>query len=216
MIKPIRRIVTGHNARGRSMIASDGPSPHVVTLPGRTDFALTDLWVTDAAPASNAGSADAAKRRMTLEPPGQGTIFRVVEFPPDAAPGGFDREAAFRAMGAGHAMDPDASRHPGMHKTDTVDYAIVLSGEIWALMDEGETLMRAGDTLVQRGTNHAWSNRSDQPCLVAFILVRARPLGGKPGAKPVKRAAARAGRGSPSARRSRTTTPRRRRTTRPR
>ena len=90
MIKPIRRIVTGHNARGRSMIASDGPSPHVVTLPGRTDFALTDLWVTDAAPASNAGGADPAKRRMTLEPPGLGTIFRVVEFPPDAAPGGFD------------------------------------------------------------------------------------------------------------------------------
>ena len=100
--------------------------------------------------ASNAGSADAAKRRVTLEPPGNGTIFRVVEFPPDAAPGGFDREAAFRAMGAGHAMDPDASRHPGMHRTDTVYYAIVLSGEIWALMEDGEALMRAGDTLVQR------------------------------------------------------------------
>ena len=68
MIKPIRRIVTGHNAQGRSIIVSDGPSPHVLTLPGRTDFALTDLWVTDRAPASNAGSADAAKRRMTLEP----------------------------------------------------------------------------------------------------------------------------------------------------
>jgi quercetin dioxygenase-like cupin family protein len=79
-------------------------------------------------------------------------------------------------MGADHAMDPDASRHPGMHKTTTVDYAIVLSGEIWALMDEGETLLKAGDWLVQRGTNHAWSNRSDRPCLVAFILISARPL----------------------------------------
>jgi quercetin dioxygenase-like cupin family protein len=216
MLKPIRRIVTGHNARGRSMITSDGPSPHVLTLPGRPDFALTDLWVSGGAPASNAGSADAAKRRITLEPPTNGTIFRVVEFPPDAAPGGFDRQAAFRAMGAGHAMDPDASRHPGMHRTDTVDYAIVLSGEIWALMDEDETLMRTGDTLVQRGTNHAWSNRSDQPCLVAFILVSARPLGSKPGAKSVKRAAARAGRGSSSARRSRRTTARPRRRPRPR
>ena len=219
MIKPIRRIVTGHNARGRSMIASDGPSPHVLTLPGRADFALTDLWVTAAAPATNAGSADAAKRRMTLEPPGSGTIFRIVEFPPDAAAGGFDREAAFRAMGAGHAMDPDTSRHPGMHKTETVDYAVVLSGEIWALMDEGETLMRAGDTLVQRGTNHAWSNRSDQPCLVAFILVNAHPLGAKPGkpaGKKVTRAAGRAGRGSSSARRSRKTTARPRRRARPR
>ena len=217
MIKPIRRVVTGHNAQGRSVIASDGPSPHVLTLPGRPDFALTDLWVSDRAPASNAGSADAAKRRMSLEPPVTGTIFRIVEFPPDAAAGGgFDRAAAFRAMGASHAMDPDASRHPAMHRTDTVDYALVLSGEIWALMDEGETLLRAGDTLVQRGTNHAWSNRGDQPSLVAFILVSAAPLGGKPAAKPVRRAAARAGRGSSSRRPSRTTTPRPRRKPRPR
>ena len=217
MIKPIRRIVTGHNAQGRSIFVSDAPSPHVLTLPGRADLALTDLWVTDRAPASNAGSADAAKRRMSLEPPMNGSIFRVVEFPPDAAGPAFDRAAAFRAMGASHAMDPDASRHPAMHRTDTVDYALVLTGEIWALMDEGETLMRAGDTLVQRGTNHAWSNRSDQPSLVAFVLVSAAPLGGKgAAAKPVKRAAARAGRGSPSRRPSRRTTARPRRKPRPR
>jgi quercetin dioxygenase-like cupin family protein len=73
-------------------------------------------------------------------------------------------------------MDRDAARHPAMHKTATVDYAIVLSGEIWALLDEGETLLRAGDVLVQRGTNHAWSNRSAAPCLVAFILVSASPV----------------------------------------
>jgi quercetin dioxygenase-like cupin family protein len=218
MIKPIRRIVTGHTAQGRSVIVSDAPSPHVLTLPGRPDFALTDLWVSDRAPASNVGSADAARRRMSLEPPRNGTIFRIVEFPPDAAAGGgFDRGAAFRAMGASHAMDPDASRHPAMHRTDTVDYALVLTGEIWALMDEGETLMRAGDTLVQRGTNHAWSNRSDQPSLVAFVLVSAAPLGGKGAApKAVKRAAARAGRGSPSRRPSRRTTARPRRKPRPR
>jgi quercetin dioxygenase-like cupin family protein len=217
MIKPIRRIVTGHNAQGRSIIVSDAPSSHVLTLPGRADLALTDLWVTDRAPASNAGSVDTAKRRMSLEPPMNGSIFRVVEFPPDAAGGGgFDRAAAFRAMGATHALDPDGSRHPAMHRTDTVDYALVLTGEIWALMDEGETLMRAGDTLVQRGTNHAWSNRGDQPSLVVFVLVGAAPLGGKGGAKPVKRAAARAGRGSPSRRPSRRTTARPRRKPRPR
>ena len=90
--------------------------------------------------------------------------------------GAFDRQAAFAAMGADHAMDPEGSRHPGMHKTATVDYAIVLSGEIYALMDEGETLLQAGDCLVQRGTNHAWGNRSDAPCLVAFILVSAKPV----------------------------------------
>ena len=188
MIKSIRRVVTGHDARGRSVIVSDGPSPHVLTIPGRTDFGLTNLWITDGAPASNAGDADAAARPVVLEPPLNGTIFRIVEFPPDRAPGGFDRAAAFKAMGAGHAMDPDASRHPGMHKTDTVDYALVLSGEIWALMDDGETLLRAGDTLVQRGTNHAWSNRSQRPCLVAFILVSANRLAGQ----SIKKAAPRA------------------------
>ena len=194
MIKPIRRVVTGHDARGRSVIVSDGPSPHVLTIPGRTDFGLTNLWITDGAPASNAGNADAAARPVVLEPPRSGTIFRIVEFPPDRAPGGFDRAAAFKAMGAGHAMDPDASRHPGMHKTDTVDYALVLSGDIWALMDEGETLLRAGDTLVQRGTNHAWSNRSESPCLVAFILVSARRLAGKSSKKAASRAKSRGSR----------------------
>ena len=216
MIKPIRRVVTGHDARGRSIFVSDGPSPHVLTIPGRSDFALTNLWVTDRAPASNAGNGDAAARPVVLEPPRNGAIFRVVEFPPDQAPGGFDRKAAFGAMGARHAMDPDASRHPGMHKTDTVDFALVLSGEIWALMDEGETLLRAGDTLVQRGTNHAWSNRGTEPCLVAFILVSASPLGAKAPVKPARRAAGRAGRGSPSRRPSRKTTARPRRKPRPR
>lgn len=176
MLSKIRRVVTGHNSKGKSVIVSDGASPHALALPGRTDFGLTNLWVTEGSPASNEGHADAAARPVVLEPPPGGTIFRVVEFPPDKTAGGFDREAAFAAMGAGHAMDPDGSRHPGMHKTASVDYAIVLSGEIYALMDEGETLLRAGDCLVQRGTNHAWSNRSDAPCLVAFILVSAMPV----------------------------------------
>ena len=175
MLKPIRRIVTGHNAKGRSVILSDGPSPHVLTIPGQANFGLTNLWITDRVPADNTGAHDAAAVPVVLEPPPGGSIFRVVEFPPDNTLAGFDRKAAFESMGAGHAMDEDASRHPGMHKTATVDYAIVLSGEIWALMDEGETLLRAGDVLVQRGTNHAWSNRSNVPCLVAFILISARP-----------------------------------------
>ena len=175
MLRQIRRIVTGHNEKGKSVIASDGPSPHVLTIPGRPDFGLTNLWVTNATPASNAGRADAAARPVVLEPPRGGSIFRVVEFPPDDA-GPLDRDAAFAAMGADHAKDPDASRHPGMHKTASVDYAVVLSGEIWALVDEGETLLRAGDCLIQRGTNHAWSNRSGAPCLVAFILVSAEPV----------------------------------------
>ena len=176
MLKPIRRVVTGHDAQGRSVILTDGPSPHVLTIPGVPTFGLTNLWVTDRTPADNAGAADGAARLVVLEPPAGGTIFRVVEFPPDHTLAGFDRKAAFESMGAGHAMDRDASRHPGMHKTASLDYAIVLSGEIWALMDVDETLLRAGDVLVQRGTNHAWSNRGTVPCLVAFILVSALPV----------------------------------------
>ena len=174
MLKPIRRVVTGHDARGKSIILSDGPSPHTLTIPGQPNFGLTNLWITNGAPAENAGTADAAAVPVVLEPPSNGSIFRVVEFPPDQTLVGFDRKAAFDSMGAGHAMDADASRHPGMHKTATVDYAIVLSGEIWALMDEGETLLRAGDVLVQRGTNHSWSVRGTEPCIVAVILVSAK------------------------------------------
>lgn len=176
MPRPMRRIVTGHDARGRSVFLMDGPSPHVLELPGMPGLALINLWVTDGTPASNAGSADAAARPVVLEPPPRGTIFRVVDFPPDRdLAGKLDRAKAFAAMGAHAAMDADASRHPGMHKTSTVDYALVLDGEIWALMDEGEVLLRAGDCLVQRGTNHAWSNRSDRPCRMAFVLVSAEP-----------------------------------------
>ncbi len=174
MARPMRRVVTGHDAKGKSVILSDGPSPHVLELAGMPGLALINLWVTDGAPADNSGTADGAARPVVLEPPARGTIFRVVDFPPDASRG-LDRGQAFTAMGAAHAMDPDASRHPGMHKTSTVDYAIVLDGEIWALMDEGETRLAAGDCLVQRGTNHAWSNRTDRPCRVAFILVSAHP-----------------------------------------
>ncbi len=74
------------------------------------------------------------------------------------------------------ALDKGSPRHPGFHKTDTIDYAIVLKGEIWALMDDGETLLRQGDVLVQRGTNHAWSNRTDEPAVLAFVLIDANPV----------------------------------------
>jgi hypothetical protein len=178
MLRKIRRIVTGHNAQGKSVIVSDAPSRHVLALLNDPPFGLTDLWVTSSSPADNSGHADgAARSTITLEPPQGGTIFRLVEFPPDQATAGkLDRKKLFEAMHAGAAMDHEGARHPGMHKTSTVDYAIVLSGEIYAMMDEGETLMRAGDCLVQRGTNHAWSNRSQAPCLVAFVLVSANPL----------------------------------------
>jgi mannose-6-phosphate isomerase-like protein (cupin superfamily) len=142
-------------------------------MPG---LALTDLWETTAAPASNAGESDAAERPVRLEPPKNGTILRIVEFPPDSAwRNRTDGKLGFKSIGAGHAQDK-ASADPMMHKTSTLDYIIVLKGEIHAVMETGEKLLRAGDILVQRGTNHSWSVRGNEPCIVAAVLVSAKPV----------------------------------------
>ena len=145
-------------------------------MPSFPGLALTDLWETKGAPASNEGTADAAARPIHLEPPPNGSILRIVEFPPDSTrPGGSDGREGFKAIGAGHVQDKHSS-DPMMHRTNTIDYIVVLKGEIYAVMEKGETLLRAGDVLVQRGTNHSWSVRGKEPALVAFILVGAEPL----------------------------------------
>jgi mannose-6-phosphate isomerase-like protein (cupin superfamily) len=128
-------------------------------------------------PAGNQGNEDAGDTKFTLEPAPGGTKLRVVEYPPDAvrfARGG--DAGTTREMRGGADVATDTARHPGMHKTASLDYAIVLSGEIYAVLDQGETLMRTGDVLIQRGTSHAWSNRTDEPTRVAFVLVGAEPL----------------------------------------
>jgi mannose-6-phosphate isomerase-like protein (cupin superfamily) len=176
MIWRVRRVLTGHDAAGRSTFIADGPAPNVKEMPHFPGLALTDLWETSGAPASNAGDGDAASRPVRLEPPKSGTILRIVEFPPDSTrPRGADGSAGFKAIGASHAQDK-ASADPMMHKTSTVDYIIVLKGEIYAVMETGEKLLRAGDILVQRGTNHSWSVRGSEPCIVAAVLVSAKPV----------------------------------------
>ncbi len=175
MARPIRRIVTGHNAEGCSVFLMDGIAENIRGRPG--GGAVTELWTTDSAPANNSGDEDTGTRPSALQPPPKGTRFRMVEYPPDSARFAAGTEyTAFRNAGLGRSAATDTSRHPGMHKTDSIDYAIVLSGEIYAVMDEGETLMRPGDCLIQRGTSHAWSNRSNGPCQVAFVLVDAEPI----------------------------------------
>ena len=128
---------------------------------------------------------------MHLEPPKNGTILRIVEFPPDTQwRQSANAREAFDSIGAGHAPDRH-SADPMMHKTATVDYIIVLKGEIWAIVDKGEVLLKAGDIFVQRGTNHSWSVRTNEPCIIAAVLVSARPVGkgGKaPRASPPKEA----------------------------
>jgi hypothetical protein len=145
-------------------------------MEGMAGLSVTDLWETKDAPADNSGSADNADRPIRLEPPKNGSVFRIVDFPPDALyKAKADAEEGFASIGAGHAVDT-TSADPMMHTTATTDYAIVLEGEVWAVMDAGETLLKTGDVLVQRGTNHSWSVRGDQPARVAFILVDAAPL----------------------------------------
>jgi len=172
----VRRVVTGHNAKGRSCFLMDGLAPNVKEMESMPGVALTDLWETTASPASNEGSADATARPVRLEPPKDGTLLRIVEFPPDSVwRGRANAGRAFVSIGAGHAPDK-ASDDPMRHKTNTVDYIIVLKGEIYAILDEGDTLLKAGDLLVQRGTNHSWSVRGNEPCIVAAILVNAHPV----------------------------------------
>lgn len=182
MIWRVRRVLTGHDSAGKSTIIADGQATNVKEMASMPGLALTDLWETTGAPADNNGHADAAARPVRLEPPKNGTILRVVEFPPDAQwRSTVNSREAFKSIGAGHVADR-GSADPMMHKTATVDYAIVLKGEIYAVMEQGETHLKAGDILVQRGTNHSWSVRGAEPAIVAFVLVSAKPL-----AKPKKK-----------------------------
>jgi mannose-6-phosphate isomerase-like protein (cupin superfamily) len=175
MVWRVRRVVTGHDKSGKSKFLTDGLAPNVKEMASMPGLALTDLWETTV-PANNTGDADAAARPVRLEPPGSGTILRIVEFPPDSAwRNTADAKAAFDSIGAGHAKDQHSS-DPMMHKTATVDYIIVLKGEIWAIMDTGETLLKPGDILIQRGTNHSWSVRGTEPCIIAAVLVSATPV----------------------------------------
>ena len=180
---PIRRVVTGHNNNGRSVIIQDKATPHVKTSPHRPGVVINNLWMTDQMPVSSEPE-DAAYVGMPLAPGANGINFRIVEFPPeadyldkisteDAAKAFGDMGAADALASSGEGRDNNASQHPFMHKTDTVDFAIIVAGEIYLVLDEEETLMRAGDVCVQRATNHVWSNRSNQPCRIAFVLIDA-------------------------------------------
>jgi len=173
--KPVRRIVTGHNAEGRSVFLMDGPAPDVYPAPAAAAMTISLLWRTTTSPASNDGNEDMAPAGLRVPTAPQqrgGTVFRIADLPPDSQLG----DTADMARHGVNVTAEGRRRHKMFHQTDTVDYAIVLEGEIWAVLDDDEVLMRQGDVLIQRGTGHAWSNRSDKPCRMAFILVDAEPM----------------------------------------
>ena len=177
MPKPVRRVVTGHDKDGKAVVICDGPAPFVHVNPINPEWYSTDIWRTHETPAR----IDAATDEPTLGPRRQmptkhGTVLRINNFPPETqnvrAMTPEDSRRAFAALGNEQAATfGRGGRHPLMHRTETIDYAIVLEGEITMLLDEGEVLLKAGDVLVQVGTNHAWSNRSKAPCVVAFVLI---------------------------------------------
>jgi mannose-6-phosphate isomerase-like protein (cupin superfamily) len=178
MADGIRRVVTGHDARGKAIVIFDSATPNVARPPNRPGNSVHNFWLEPNTPTSVAGNADTAPagKKIALEPPPGGHVFRVVEYGPEGAwIKDVDRTKAremFAHMGAAHASDASGTPpHPFMHKTKTIDYAIIMSGEIYAVLDDSETLLKAGDVLIQRGTNHAWSNRSDKPCRIAFVLI---------------------------------------------
>jgi mannose-6-phosphate isomerase-like protein (cupin superfamily) len=174
-----RRIVTGHDPEGNSIFLSDGMAPNIVQPDATPNMAMIDLWETGSSPASNEGVVDAANRKMPLSPPKSGTIFRILVLPPEKERDFSKVGAVFAQWGEKHvlAQKPEkVKRYPTFHETNTLDYAIVLEGEVWALMDIGETLMKPGDVLIQRGTHHAFANRTDKPVRIAFVLIDAAPL----------------------------------------
>jgi len=172
--KPVRRIVTIDDQRGASHAVVDEPSPDVRTDPARPGFASTRIWVTTASPPSVPKQyRDALLLPHMMEPPSRGSLCRIVTIPPDASwrgkVGGPQVAAHFQSMGAPRAstFSPRAP-HPYMQKTHTLDFCLILEGEITLVLDLEEVELKAGDTVVQRGTNHAWSNRSSRPCTIAI------------------------------------------------
>ncbi|NNM59219.1 MAG: cupin domain-containing protein [Legionellales bacterium] len=180
MTRSIRRLVTGHNEHGKSVLADDMQADCVLRpLAIAPELALINLWATGQSPVDILPDRDPARDIKGLVPSASGSIFRIVDFPPeetyiDKVSASF-RDEAFNAMDASSCADSHkVTGHPFMHRTTTLDYAIVLEGEIYLLLDESEHLMSVGDVAIQCATNHAWSNRSNKTCRMAFILLDAK------------------------------------------
>ncbi len=176
--KGVRRIVTGHDEDGQAVFLEDGPPPRMIELGGEGGTVFYELWNTRGTPVGIARAmAEPPENEVSLAPPANGTRIRIVDFPPEdervADVSADEARERFAEIGAADASQHGGadSRHPFMHRTETVDYGIVLEGEITLILDREERTVRAGDIVVQCGTNHGWANRSGAPCRVAFVLI---------------------------------------------
>lgn len=171
MTSRIRRVVTGHDLDGKAVVLIDGIAGNA-RVRGASGLTSTLLWVTEETPAEISGRADRADRDIGVAPPPNGSILRIVDFPPLPSENkSIDHASVIREMGLAH--DSQSARHPFTHRTKSIDYAIVLSGEIDMLLDESEVHLKAGDVLIQQGTSHAWVNHGAETCRIAFVLIDA-------------------------------------------
>ena len=171
----VRRVVTTIDRNDKAVVLFDGATPHKKVRP-QTGTVSRLLWVTDQTPADLSGAADRAAADIGIMPPRGGSVFRIVEFPPETPESRkLDPNTMHQSLGDGAPKRGLPPRHHAMHRTRTVDdYAVVMAGEIDMLLDDSEIHLKAGDVLVQQGTNHAWVNRGTEPCRIAFILIDAK------------------------------------------
>ncbi len=177
MARAIRRVVTGHDKSGKAVILSDGAVPVVHSNPMRPGQLSYEVWKTSAMPIPlPADEPEPTGGKRQLHPVANGTVFRISEVPPESdAIRNLTPEAARAAFAASNAEEASTwgrgGRHPLMHRTETVDYAVVLEGEITLLLDEGEVMLKAGDVVIQRGTIHAWRNHTSKPTRMLYVLM---------------------------------------------
>jgi len=171
-MRATRRVVTGHDGGGKAVVLADGPARNVKLRASGIQSTLA--WVTDETPADISGSADRADRDIGVAPPPSGSILRIVDFPPVAADAALDPATVAREMGLEAAPGGRPPRHAFTHRTRSIDYAVVLDGEIDMLLDDSQVHLRPGDIVIQQGTNHAWVNSGTAPCRIAFVLIDAK------------------------------------------
>jgi len=166
----VRRVVTKLDSSGKAVVMFDGA---VQLKSFRSPNPAGEMWVTDKSLPDFNWTADRALTKVGLVPPKNGTIFRIVDFAPlsPEAEKKMDINLMMKVVGDHAPAKGLPPRHPMMHRTRSLDYAIIMSGEIDMLLDDGEVHLKAGDVVVQQATNHAWVNRGRKPCRVAFILM---------------------------------------------
>mgnify|MGYP000426692767 CR=1 FL=1 len=168
----MRRVITGHDNDGKSIVVLDGPPACSI---GEDVGGLFELWNTDGNPINTKDRIDRADSEIILSPPRNGSKFRYFQINP--TPEGVPMDVmqdmaaeAFKKIGASHHR-VDTAKHPAMHKTDTIDYIILLKGDVTLILDQEEVDIKPHDVVVQRGTNHAWVNNGNEPALLIAILI---------------------------------------------